>query len=176
MFSQRKFGPSKPKGSPNPRLSIGGTRVETYFSPQDDVAERLIALVDGEAQRHLYFMAFSYTHDGLGQSMVRRAQAGATVQGVFETTGSNTTYSEYGRLKQAGLDVYQDGNPWVMHHKVLVLDERTVVLGSFNFSEGADRSNDENVMVVEDPRLAQAYKTEYDRVLALAKNPPVRKK
>ena len=39
--------------------------------------------------------------------------AGHKVRGVFETTGSNTQFSEFGRLRQAGLEVYQDGSPYV---------------------------------------------------------------
>jgi phosphatidylserine/phosphatidylglycerophosphate/cardiolipin synthase-like enzyme len=175
MFTLRKFGPGKAGGVPNPRITVGGARVETYFSPQDNVGERLVALVEREAQRSVLFMAFSFTLDPLGQAMLRRGPGGG-VQGVFETTGSNTAYSEFGRLKQAGLDVYQDGNPYAMHHKVILVDERTVAFGSFNFSDNADNGNDENLVIVEEPRLAEAFKIEYERVLALAKNPPVRKK
>jgi phosphatidylserine/phosphatidylglycerophosphate/cardiolipin synthase-like enzyme len=95
---------------------------------------------------------------------------------VFETTGSNTPHSEFGRMKEAGLDVYQDGNPYVMHHKVIVLDERIVAFGSFNFSDAADHSNDENLLIVEDASLARAFLDEYERVLAVAKNPPARRR
>jgi phosphatidylserine/phosphatidylglycerophosphate/cardiolipin synthase-like enzyme len=176
MFSQRKFGPGKPRGAPHGPLSIGGARVESYFAPQDDVGERLVDLVNRQTGRGLRFLAFSFTFDPLGQAMIAQARRGASLQGVFETTGSNTPYSEYGGMKEAGLDVYQDGNPYVMHHKVIVLDERLVAFGSFNFSENADRSNDENLLIVDDASLAQAFLGEHERVLARAKNPPVRRK
>jgi phosphatidylserine/phosphatidylglycerophosphate/cardiolipin synthase-like enzyme len=94
------------------------------------------------------------------------------VRGVFETTGSETRFSEYGRMKDARLDVWQDGNPYLMHHKVFIVDEQTVILGSFNFSENADTENDENVMIVDDPSLAQAFTAEFGRVYEQAKNPP----
>jgi phosphatidylserine/phosphatidylglycerophosphate/cardiolipin synthase-like enzyme len=51
-----------------------------------------------------------------------------------------------------------------------------VVLGSFSFSENADKTNDENLLLVEDAELARAFQAEYDRVLALARNPPGKKK
>jgi phosphatidylserine/phosphatidylglycerophosphate/cardiolipin synthase-like enzyme len=168
MFTQRRFGAGKPRGVPNPQLVIGSARVENYFAPVDRVVERLVEAIDGQATRNLYFLAFSFTHDRLGQTMISKA-AGVTVQGVFETTGSNTQFSEYGRMKQAGLQVYQDGNPWAMHHKVIILDERVAVFGSFNFSDNADRGNDENILIVDEERLARAFKAEYDRVLSQAK-------
>ena len=62
-----------------------------------------------------------------------------------------------------------------MHHKVFVLDGRTTIFGSFNFSDSADKDNDENLLIVDDPGFAQPFVEEFGRVLALAKNPPARR-
>ena len=59
-----------------------------------------------------------------------------------------------------------------MHHKVFILDGRTTVFGSFNFSEGADRENDENCLIVDDRELAAAFGREFERVLEAARSPP----
>jgi phosphatidylserine/phosphatidylglycerophosphate/cardiolipin synthase-like enzyme len=176
MFVQRRFGPQKPAGGTRPLLSVNGARVESYFAPTDGISGRLADAIARRTSRRLAFLAFSFTDDAIARSMLDRAARGVEVQGVFETTGSNTPVSEYGKLKQAGLDVYQDGNPWIMHHKVIILDDKTVAFGSFNFSANADRSNDENLLLVEDPRLAAAFQAEFERVLTLAKNPPTRRR
>ena len=176
MFAQRRFGNQKPAGGTTAVLSEGGVRVENYFAPQDGAAGHLIDAIEQHASRRLSFLAFSFTHDGIAQAVLDRASAGVAVSGVFETTGSNTQFSEYGKFKQAGLDVHQDGNPYVMHHKVFVLDGQRVAFGSFNFSSNADTGNDENLLIVEDPRLAEAFQAEYERVVSLAKNPPPRQR
>ncbi len=175
MFVKGQFGPNKDKGVPNPVLTISGVKVENYFSAEDGVAQKIIDTVN-TAKQSIYFMAFSFTQDAIGKAMEDRAKAGAKLQGVFETTGSSTPFSEYTKMKKAGFDVYQDGNPWVMHHKVIIIDEQTIIFGSFNFSDNADKSNDENILIVHDPEMAKAFKAEYDKVLALAKNPPPKKK
>ena len=51
------------------------------------------------------------------------------------------------------LDVRLDGNRYLMHHKVFVIDETTVIMGSFNFTENAEHDNDENMLVIDDPSL-----------------------
>jgi phosphatidylserine/phosphatidylglycerophosphate/cardiolipin synthase-like enzyme len=56
-----------------------------------------------------------------------------------------------------------------MHHKVFIIDEKIVITGSFNFSAGADESNDENVVIIEDPALAKAFMAEFQRVYSAAK-------
>lgn len=175
MFVKKQFGPTKDKGVPNPVLTINGVKVENYFASEDGVANKIIDTIK-TGKQSIYFMAFSFTHDGIAQAMEERAKAGLKFGGVFETTGSQTQFSEYGKFKKAGLEVYTDGNPWVMHHKVIIIDEQTVVMGSFNFSDNADKSNDENILIIHDATIAKAFKAEYDKVLALAKNPPTKKK
>ncbi len=169
MFNQRKFGPGKAKQATDTSLTIAGTPVTTCFAPKGNCADLIIATINREAKQSIEFMAFSFTHDGIGKAIIDKHQAGASVVGVFETTGSQTQYSEYGRMKQAGLEVYTDGNPYVMHHKVIILDGRTVIAGSFNFSANADDDNDENLLIVEDRDLASAFRTEFARVLEQAK-------
>lgn len=175
MFVQKKFGPNKPKGVPHPSIQLGGLKMENYFAAEDGVAGHIIEKIN-QAQRTIHFLAFSYTHDGMGGAMIAKKQAGLEVQGVFETTGSNTPFSEYGKMKQAGLDVHQDGNPYVMHHKVILVDDHVTMFGSFNFSDNADTANDENLLIVDDPTFTAQFEQEFQRVLAMAKNPPVKQK
>jgi phosphatidylserine/phosphatidylglycerophosphate/cardiolipin synthase-like enzyme len=171
MFTSKAFGGAKQPGVPHPSLSIGGARVENYFSPEDRPASHIIRWVR-TAQQQIHFMAFSFTHDGIGDAMLERSKAGVQVRGVFEVQDSTTRFSEYGRLKEQGLDVLQDGNPFRLHHKVILIDGRVSVLGSFNFSSNADRDNDENLLIVEDSSLASALEAEFQRVRNQALNPP----
>ena len=170
MFVQRSFGPNKPAGGTTPLVTLQGVRIENYFAPKDGVASKITGRLD-QAQQSIHFMAFSFTSDSIGSAMLARANAGVSVVGVFETTGSETQFSEYGKLRKAGLGVLQDGNPYVMHHKVIIIDGRTVIFGSYNFSNNADKDNDENLLIVDDPALAQAFEAEFQRVREVALNP-----
>ncbi len=174
MFAGKHFGAKKARGVPNPELTVGGVPVRIYFAPKDHVAKHVVEAL-GRAEKSIYFLAFQFTHDGIGRVVREKAEAGLAVGGVFEKRDQETEHSEYGKLKAAGIDVYLDGNPYTMHHKVFVVDGRTVIFGSFNFSEAADKDNDENLLIVEDAGLARQFKEEYDRVLDWAKNPPKRK-
>jgi hypothetical protein len=100
-----------------------------------------------------------------------QAAAGVNVQGVFETTGSQTASAELRPMYCAGLNVRQDGNRYVLHHKVVIIDDHTVVTGSFNFSASATESNDENLLVIRDPDLAALYIQEFERRFAESRLP-----
>ena len=64
----------------------------------------------------------------------------------------------------AGLDVRQDGNKLgFLHDKVMIIDDNIVVTGSFNFSASAANSNDENVLIIHNTGIANAYLKEFDQ-------------
>ena len=171
MFANEEFGPRSPANTPNPKIQLGDTLIETCFGPEDECALQLVDLLS-QAQNNIRFMAFSFTHDEIGQAVRDRAEAGVQVQGVFEKRGSETEYSEYGYMRSQGLDVWQDGNPYTLHHKVFIIDDKTVVLGSYNFSQNADESNDENFLIIHNPEIAAQFLAEFNRNLAQAQNPP----
>ena len=121
------------------------------------------------AARTIDFLAFSFTHDRLGDAVRGRAAAGVKVRGVFEKTGSETKFSEFRRMRESGLDVIQDGNPGLMHHKLFIIDGTVTAFGSFNFSDNAANDNDENLVIVTDAAFARAFTAEVERVLAVAR-------
>lgn len=168
MFVDDKFGDSIAAETPNPQVSVEGTEIETYFSPDDGVQKRIVEVVNS-AQESIYFMAFSFTSDPIGEAMRARARAGVTVAGVMddEQIKSNVG-TEYDPFRQAGLDVYRDGNPGQMHHKVIIVDERIVILGSYNFSNAAEIRNDETVLIIHNEQFAAQFVEEFRRVYAQA--------
>jgi phosphatidylserine/phosphatidylglycerophosphate/cardiolipin synthase-like enzyme len=116
-------------------------------------------------------MAFSFTDYPLAKAMIDRAASGVDVAGVFEKVGSETQYAELRTLHCAGVPVRQDGNPSFLHHKVIVVDQRFVITGSLNFSTSAEESNDENVIIIDNPEIASLYIQEFERVWAQGTDP-----
>lgn len=169
MFSGQ-FGPTSPSNTPHPGTAVGDIWVETYFSPEDSPVDQLISLIS-EAQESIYFMAFSFTQDDIGDAILARADAGVEVVGLFESRGANTVYSECQRFLDRGLDVRLDSNPRVMHNKVIIIDGRVVATGSFNFSENAASSNDENLIFVHSQEIADYYEAEFTRLVSIGLPP-----
>jgi|WetSurMetagenome_2_1015567.scaffolds.fasta_scaffold19037_4 phosphatidylserine/phosphatidylglycerophosphate/cardiolipin synthase-like enzyme len=160
MFVDKEFGSSSPSDTPYPIFTVDGIKIENYFASEDHVMAKVIAAVS-QAQNSIHFMTYSFTDDDLGQEMITKAAEGVKVEGIFETVGANTQYSECNPLLKDGLDVRLDGNPATFHHKVIIIDDQTVILGSFNFTSNADTQNDENLLIVHDPSLASAYEQQY---------------
>jgi len=76
----------------------------------------------------------------------------------------SNTGGEFENLRRAGLDVKMDGISGLMHHKVIIIDGKTVITGSYNFSASAERSNDENLIIIRSETLAQEFLLEFNKV------------
>ncbi|MFN8448099.1 MAG: phospholipase D-like domain-containing protein [Anaerolineae bacterium] len=170
MFVDGAFGPTSPNNTPRAEFTQDGTPIGIYFASEGDVIGVINSTLAG-AQHSIRFMTFSFTVDSIGSTIIQRAGAGVDVQGIFEKTGSETQFAELTPMFCAGLQVRQDGNPFVLHHKVFVVDGATVLTGSFNISDSATNSNDENLIRITDPDLAAQYLAEFDRRWAEATTP-----
>ncbi|MFO8016947.1 MAG: phospholipase D-like domain-containing protein [Candidatus Woesearchaeota archaeon] len=145
-----------------PETRINSISIETYFCPEDYCANRVMEELD-KADESIYFMTFSFTHDKIGDLLVRKQDSGVEVKGVFEKR-QNSRYSEYKKLSSAGLEVRFDGNPYMMHHKTFIIDNRTVITGSFNPTMSGDTRNDENIVIITDRGIAQEFTGEFNGI------------
>ena len=165
-----KFGPKSPSTVDQQSVVVNGTPIQIYFSPEDKVLDHMIPVVSS-ANSSIRFMAFSFTDFPLAKAMLDRASAGVDVAGVFEKVGSDTESSELRTFFCAKVPARQDGNPRFLHDKVIIVDNRFVISGSFNFSSNATENNDENVIIVDNPQIANLYTQEFQRVWAIATDP-----
>ena len=170
QMAANRFGTSKMPRTPNPRTKIAGVAVENYFTPSDGVSSHVVERIN-QARQSIDFLAFSFTSDAIGDAMIARQKANVPVRGVFEKRNATGIGSEYPRLRQAKADVISDGNCYTMHHKVIIIDQRIVITGSYNFTSRAESVNDENLLIIDDPAIATLYLDEFARVYAQAHNP-----
>lgn len=166
-----QFGPTSPSQLNEQTTEVNGSQVVVVFTSEDPALEQAIVPVVKSATKSIRFLAFSFTDYPLADAMSQRAQAGVDVAGVFERVGSDTDASELKTLVCRNVPVRRDGNPSFLHHKVIVVDERIVITGSLNFSTNAEESNDENVIIIDNPEIARLYMQEFDRVWNLGTDP-----
>ena len=165
MFKYRIFGNRKefipfPVFTKKYHVKVLDSNINAYFSPEDDI-QRIICKRVKKAKKSIHFMAFSFTSDGIGEEMIRAHKRGVTVRGIFEKRGSGSKYSEYVKMKLEGIPVVVDKNPYSMHHKVIIIDGYRVITGSYNYSKNASKRNDENILIVDNAKIADRYISEF---------------
>jgi len=159
-----RFGARKTDNTPH-LFIIGGTRIESYFSPSDRVTNRIVSTL-GQAKSSISLALLTLTRSDVADVLVAKKAAGVAVRGVIDNKidqGSQVTY-----LQGQGVDLLIDPNANAyLHHKYAVVDanapasSNAVITGSHNWSSAAETANNENTLIVYGPRVANLYYQEF---------------
>lgn len=145
-----------------PFVAIGETLV--CFTPGENCRDRLAVLI-GQAQAEVLVQAYSLTSHEVVEALAAAGRRGVTVR-VLLDDGKSRQRPE-GRAAAAliagGVEVMVDAAHAIAHNKVVVLDGRRVVTGSYNFSAAAEERNAENLLVIDDEALAGSYAANWRR-------------
>lgn len=167
MFERGEFGPKSTSNTPYSLVKLGNIDIYNYFSPEDDLPPKVIRFLRA-AKKSIRFMAFSFTDAGIADALIEREAAGVKVEGVVEKRGADGKGGVFPRLQKAGVPVLKDGNNYVMHHKVFIIDGLWTITGSYNFTGSGATSNDENLLVIKSEAVAKKFEAEYDRIKRMA--------
>jgi phosphatidylserine/phosphatidylglycerophosphate/cardiolipin synthase-like enzyme len=141
--------------------------VEVYFSPSGGCTEAVVREI-GLAQKTLLVQAYSFTSAPIAAALVEAHKRGVDVQAIFDKSQRTEKYSSADFVLHAGIPIYIDAEHAIAHNKVMVIDGRSVVTGSFNFTKAAEEHNAENLLIIRSPELAKFYASNWNAHLAHA--------
>ncbi|MDR2430903.1 MAG: phospholipase D family protein [Candidatus Margulisbacteria bacterium] len=146
------------------RLSFAATgNISVYFSPQDRPDKRLITLIN-DAQKELNIAVYSLTKPDIAQAIVSANERGVTARVLMDKDQAAGRYAKDEYLEGYKISVARDKHKAYMHHKFCVVDGRIVIAGSYNWSDNATHHNDENMLVIESPELAEIFNKEFEKL------------
>lgn len=137
-----------------------------YFSPKGGCEEQIIDWIN-KANSSIHILIYSFTLDSISHALINAQDKGIDVKVVFETTQINR-FSEYHTLKATGIEVRNDTNSRLMHNKIMIIDTLMVVTGSFNWSNNANESNNENLIVIRSQTIAYDYEREFTKIWSVS--------
>ena len=133
--------------------------VKAYFS---DIHKVIIKQLEG-AESHIHVAVAWFTDKDIFDVLCKKAQSGIKVSLVLVGDDINCGAGRlnFTRLENLGAKVTflptgSQDTP-LMHHKFCVIDAKTVITGSYNWSKKA-RSNDENITIMTD---SQEFASKY---------------
>ena len=172
---------------------VGETRVEVLFAPhrKRDPNHGLnwIEQQLGEARKTIDMALFVFTAQQLANALQGAVNAGLQIRLIADPSFASRSFSEVLDLLGVALPdrnckVEKDNQPFdrglngvgtprlahgdKLHHKFAVIDNKTVITGSFNWSPSAAHTNDETLLVIHSPQLAKHFTREMDRLLDTA--------
>jgi len=154
-----------PPAAPPPTAPETQT-IQAYFSPRGGTRDAIVNCIDG-ARSEVLVALYYLTDEGLAEALVRAHRRGVRVEAVLDRTQKTARGGQAERLANAGIPVRFDERHRIFHHKFAVIDGVTLVTGSFNWTQSAEKVNAENTLVIRNnPELA----AEYARAFAVSKN------
>jgi phosphatidylserine/phosphatidylglycerophosphate/cardiolipin synthase-like enzyme len=190
-----QFGLQKPYRPARSLSSIPGSTVTFQFSPTSHThswetsVNGLIAKTLQQAQQRIDLALFVFSDQNLSNELARTASRGVAIDAVIDPGFAYRSYSE--ALDMLGTAIPNNqckfepqNQPWQtpilavgvptlppgdkLHHKFAVIDDTTVIIGSQNWSQAANETNDENLLVIQNPTVAAHFRRESDRLQAEA--------
>jgi len=136
--------------------------IGVYFSPNDKCSNKLIYWFN-RANKSIHVLIYSFTLDSISDALIKAHERGVEVLIVMEKS-QISKYSEYEKLKKAGIYVRLDNNPALMHNKVAIIDGKIVITGSYNWSKDAEERNNENMIIILSIEIAKIYEDEFQKI------------
>jgi len=136
--------------------------IQVYFSPSDSPTAAIIEVLDN-AKESVHVQAYSFTSAPIAAALKRAHDRGIAVKVILDKSQVSEKYTSATFLKRAGISIWIDRHHAIAHNKVMVVDGRTVITGSFNFTKSAEERNAENLLVIADEHIANQYLANWER-------------
>ena len=134
------------------------------FTPPHQQCGHFIANHINQAKESIYVQAYGFTHTKIIDSPIEATKRGVKVEIILDSSNFSTKKLVLIKeLEKLGIKIHKAKVSGIAHNKIMIIDKKKVITGSFNFTESADKRNAENVMVIIDKRLANKYLENYKK-------------
>ncbi|HVA55914.1 MAG TPA: phospholipase D family protein [Gammaproteobacteria bacterium] len=145
---------------PRTTAALTGGQAIVDFSPGGDGEELILQAIDA-AQHTILVQAYSFTDRRIITALVKARTRGVEVRVILDKTDAQP-YEGYAPVASVisaeRIPVWIDDSVHIAHNKVMIIDGKDLITGSYNFTYSADYNNAENLLVIRNaPELIEAY-------------------
>ncbi|MBI1830309.1 MAG: phospholipase D family protein [Planctomycetes bacterium] len=135
--------------------------VLVFFSPKGGCQDAIVRELKA-AKSEILVQAYSFTADPLTFGLVDATKNGINVEIVLDKSNELERYSDLHIFLENGVDVKIDHDHAIAHSKIIIIDQTTLITGSFNFTNQAEHENAENLLIIKGhPELIQHYRENF---------------
>lgn len=138
---------------------VSGASIEVYFSPNGG-AESAILRAIAEAEESIDIAMYSFTNNNIERALREAVGRGIRIR-IVADEAQETTHSSIVPGLSCWVAVRYDNFSGLMHNKYGLFDGRRLITGSYNWTEGAEKRNAENLLVIDDPEIAALFAEDF---------------
>lgn len=166
MYEKELFHDSKKPIENNENIKIGDTLVSVYFLPIHNPINQQIKPLIKNAKKSIDIEIFFLTHKGIINELIEARKRGVEIRVIVDASSASNQFSKYPELRKNEILVKVENWGGKMHKKSMIVDNEIFVIGSMNWTTSAQYHNDENVLVIQNPAIAQQATKEFNRLWA----------
>jgi phosphatidylserine/phosphatidylglycerophosphate/cardiolipin synthase-like enzyme len=136
--------------------------VQLYFSPNGGCSDAIIKQID-DAKSTILVQAYSFTSTPIAQALLEAYKRGVKVEVILDKSQRRANYTSATFLANSRIPTFIDDAHAIAHNKIMIIDGKIVITGSFNFTKAAESKNAENLLILQSPELAQIYTENWNR-------------
>lgn len=146
-------------------------RLELCFSPYQ-ICSKVVMLQLAAADFSIDLALYSLTEDNIAQAIIDAHKRGVKVRLAIDKAQAGGKSADDEKLEEVGIPVKRMRGMagGLMHHKFAIIDGKTVLTGSYNWTKGGTYKNSENLLIMDS--LVEEYQIEFNKLW----NKKVRKK
>lgn len=137
-------------------VEVPPTKIRAYFTPghmvENAITDEIVA-----AKSEIRVQAYSFTNPVIVQALADAQQRGVDVVLVLDKSNRTQKYSAADYASHAGIPTVIDDRHAIAHNKIMIIDGKLVITGSYNFTRAAEKSNAENIVIIESGAIAEKY-------------------
>lgn len=134
-----------------------------FFSPGRECKTQITIRLR-QAQAAIDVCVFTISDDELAAELIAAHKRGVAVRIITDNDKANDIGSDIDRLLAERINLVMDDSPTHMHHKFAIIDGHTLINGSFNWTRSASLSNQENIMILKEPRLLDIFAKKFEEL------------
>jgi phosphatidylserine/phosphatidylglycerophosphate/cardiolipin synthase-like enzyme len=136
--------------------------VAAHFSPEGGCTNAVVNELS-QARHEILVQAYSFSSKPITEALIAAKKKGARVEILMDHSNEQEQYSDLHQFMEAGLEPLIDAKHAIAHNKVMIVDKKTLITGSFNFTHQAEMHNAENLLVLKGhPELVSAYRAMFE--------------
>lgn len=142
--------------------------MKVLFSPQGGVSKELTRLIKA-ARSTIDLAAYAFSAKYLGNALATARKKGVKVRIILDRDNAGHAYSIDEWLAAQGMEVrFIQVENGCMHHKFMIIDGKTLMTGSYNFTNESEFRNYEAAIFTGSAVLIKAFAAEFNRLWQLA--------
>lgn len=136
-----------------------------FFSPNGGVEDAIIRSIDSAASR-IRMQAFLFSNKEITEALIRAHKRGVKVDVIIDKKMPKKKPNTTEELIEAGVPTFFDTAHRTAHDKIIIVDDDTVLTGSFNFVKVAETKNGENLLILKSKPLTEEYVKNWEKHFA----------